>query len=81
MTSKEFTSILREKEKSLRNGLIFGHVKLPKNSLGIDMIYYNPILISRPEVNVVSSDCKIDMTWSQLKKREQKELIEIVNNL
>lgn len=78
MKSSEFKQVLIQAEKSIKNGRVFGVLELPKNSLGVDVIYYD--MNKTSSISLCSTDWSIDLAWSKLKKGEQKEIIEIVEN-
>lgn len=78
MKSSEFKQLLIQAEKSIKNGRVFGVINLPNNSLGVDVIYYD--MNKTSSISLCSTDWSIDLAWSKLKKGEQKEIIEIVEN-
>lgn len=78
MKSSEFKQVLIQAEKSIKNGRVFGVINLPNNSLGVDVIYYD--MNKTSSISLCSTDWSIDLAWSKLKKGEQKEIIEIVEN-
>lgn len=78
MKSSEFKQLLIQAEKSIKNGRVFGVINLPNNSLGVDVIYYD--MNKTSSISLCSTDWSIDLAWSKLKKGEQREIIEIVEN-
>lgn len=78
MKSNEFKQLLIAAERSLKNGKVFGVINLPNNSLGVDVIYYD--MNKTSSISLCSNDWSIDLAWSKLKKGEQKEIIEIIEN-
>lgn len=76
MKSSEFKQVLIQAEKSVKNGRAFGVLELPKNSLGAEVIYYD--MNKNSSISLCSRDWSIDLTWSKLKKGEQKEIIDII---
>lgn len=76
MKSSEFKQVLIQAEKSVKNGRAFGVLELPKNSLGVEVIYYD--MNRNSSISLCSRDWLIDLAWSKLKKGEQKEIIDII---
>lgn len=81
MKTTEFTSLLKETEKIVKNGKAFGIISLPTNSLKVDKILYEPMEGKQQFVSLVSNDFKIDLSWSRLNKSQQKEIIEKIETI
>lgn len=79
MKSSELKQVLIQVEKSIKNGRAFGVIDLPKNSLGVEVIYYD--MNRNSSISLCSRDWSVDLAWSKLKKSEQKEILDILNEL